>query len=255
MLLLSPFAAIANDTITTTNGNSSITGTSNMTTTPEESTARKTLTTKTTFTSTEEITRTKTSASTTKSPQKTESLCKNYATITDDSRLFLNPSEESNCEFYFRTAVRFISSDRKDLQLKENCSNEEVNQLRYYCGSSGLTYMEQSHPDISDVPTQVSICVNTFIDYTSDLQRIDIFPRPDCKCNSRQNILVQNCSGFYVYQIVPISFSQFQCTARYCTEEISKCRFTTSSTSSLIIFVKKLKVELSPSKKIFFLLQ
>ena len=189
-----------------------------ITTTTKETMATKSVTTMTTLTSTEEIT-------TAKPPQRTHSLCENYETIIDDSRLFLNPSEENKCEFYFRKAVRFISSDGKNLQLKENCSNEEVNQLRYYCGSYGITYMEQLHPEISDVPLTASVCVNTFFDYSSDLQREDIFPRPDCKCNRRQNILVQNCSGFYVYRLAPISLIRYQCAARYCTEEISKCQF------------------------------
>ena len=220
MLLLSPFAANTNDTVATTDGNSLITKKSNITNVsiPTTTKTEGTITKTTTLTSTEEIT-------TTKPPQKTHSLCENYATIIDDSRLFLNPSEENKCDFYFRKAVRFISSDGKDLQLKENCSNEEVNQLRYYCGSSGLTYMEQLHPEKSDIPSTASVCVNTFFDYTSDLEREDIFPRPDCKCNRRQNILVQNCSGFYVYQLFPISLNRYQCAARYCTEEISKCQF------------------------------
>ena len=158
------------------------------------------------------------------SPQKPQNLCENYATIVDDSRLFSNPSVENKCDFYFKTAVRFMSSDGKNLQLKENCSNEDVNNFRYYCGGAGLTYIEQLHPEKSDVPTRASLCVNTFFDSAPNL-REDIFPRPDCKCNSRQNILVQNCSGFYVYQIAPISHFRLQCPARYCTEELSKCRF------------------------------
>ena len=230
MLLLSHFSATTNDTVVTTDGNSLITGKSNITkvsvpTTTKETTPTKTVNTTTTLTGTEEITTTKTPTTIAISPRKPQNLCENYGTIIDDSRLFSNPSEENKCEFYFRKAVRFMSSDQKDLQLKENCSNEEVNQLRYYCGSSGLTYMEQLHPEKSDVPTLASVCVNTFFDYTSDLLREDIFPRPDCKCNRRQNILVQNCSGFYVYQLLPISLTRYQCAARYCTEETSKCRF------------------------------
>lgn len=214
LLLLSPLAAATNDTVPTTDGKSLITVKSNTTNMSVPTTTKET---------TETITAITTTTSTTTSSQKTQSLCENYATIIDDSRLFSNPSEENKCDFYFRKAVRFMSSKGKNLQLKENCSNEEVNQLRYYCGSSGLTYMEQLHPEKSDVPSPASVCVNTFFDYTSNLQREDIFPRPDCKCNRRQNVLVQNCSGFYVYQLVPISLVRYQCAARYCTEEISKC--------------------------------
>lgn len=163
----------------------------------------------------------------TKSPHKPQNLCENYATVVDDSRLFSNPLEENKCDFYFKTAVRFMTSKGGNLQLKDNCSNGELNELRFYCGSAGLTYIEQLHPEKSDVPSQVSVCINTFFD-TVDFRSDDIFPSQDCKCNSRQNILVQNCSGFYVYQIVPIvpiSRVRLECPARYCTEELSKCQF------------------------------
>ena len=187
-----------------------------------------TITTTTMATTNANVTITKTTKAPTVvpiSPHKSQNLCENYATIVDDSRLFSNPSVENKCDFYFKTAVRFMSSDGKNLQLKENCSTEDVSKFRFYCGSAGLTYIEQSHPEKSDVPTRVSLCVNTFFDSTPNLRREDIFPRPDCKCNNRQNILVQNCSGFYVYQIVPISHFRLQCPARYCTEEIGECPF------------------------------
>ena len=156
------------------------------------------------------------------SPRKPQNLCKNYATIVDDSRLFSNAVEGNKCEYYFKKAVRFMSFSGRNLQLKENCSNEEVNKSRFYCGGAGLSYMEQVHPEISDVPTRVTVCVNTFIRAFSALREV-VFPIPDCKCNSRQSILVQNCSGFYVYQIFPISLLRHQCPSRYCTEELSKC--------------------------------
>ena len=163
----------------------------------------------------------------TTSPHKPKNLCENYATVVDDSRLFSNPLEENKCDLYFKTAVRFMTSKGRNLQLKDNCSNDELNELRFYCGGSGVTYIEQLHPEKLDVPSQVSVCINTFFD-TIDFRSDDIFPSQDCKCNSRQNILVQNCSGFYVYQIVPIvpiSRVRLECPARYCTEELSKCQF------------------------------
>ena len=158
------------------------------------------------------------------SSHKPQNLYKNYGTDIDDSRLFSNPSRENKCDFHFKTAVRFMSSKGENLQLKENCTNEEVNQFRYYCGGVGLTYIEQLHPEISDVPSRASVCVNTFIDSnpTTLLFTEDILPTPDCNCNIRQNIFVQNCSGFYIYQLFPISYFWLECPARYCTEELSK---------------------------------
>ena len=191
----------------TKNGNSTISEKKNITT--EETTTKN--------------------ATTTTSIHKPLNLCENYATVVDDSRLFSNSLEERKCDFYFKKAVRFMSSDGKNLRLKEKCSDDEVEQLRYYCGSDGLTYMEQLHPDESDIPTSATICVNTFFDISIDgetsQRRDDVFPRPDCKCNSRHYILVQNCSGFYVYQIVPLSPVDVECPARYCTEEFSKYLF------------------------------
>ena len=160
------------------------------------------------------------------SPHKPQNLCENYATIVDDSRLFSNPSTENKCDFYFKTAIRFMSSDGRNLQLKENCSKEEVDELRYYCGSAGLTFIEQLHPDVFDIPSLASVCINTFIDSNPQIRVFDesIFPRPDCECNYRQNILVQNCSGYYVYQLLPLSHFRLECPARYCTEELGKCQ-------------------------------
>ena len=167
---------------------------------------------------------------------KYQNLCKNYATAIDDSRLFSNPYREYKCDFFYKSAVRFISSKGLNLQLKENCSSEETNATRYYCGGNGLTYLEQSHPDIADVPTQISVCVNTFFatvfGSSSTGFSSNFFPRPSCKCNYRQNILVQNCSGFYVYQLHPVAHPELDCPARYCTEESSK-----------YVWVKVLRIE------------
>ena len=129
-----------------------------------------------------------------KEQRKYQNLCENYATIIDDSRLFSNPYREYKCDFFYKSAVRFISSKGLNLQLKENCSSEETNATRYYCGGNGLTYLEQSHPDIADGPTQISACVNTFFATVfgsgSTAVSSNFFPRPSCKCNYRQNILV-----------------------------------------------------------------
>ena len=161
-----------------------------------------------------------------KEQHKYQNLCKNYATIIDDSRLFSNPYREYKCDFFYKSAVRFISSNGSNLQLKEKCSSNETNATRYYCGGNGLTYLEQSHPDIADGPTQISVCVNTFFATVfgsgSTVVSSNFFPRPSCKCNYRQNILVQNCSGFYVYQLHPVTHPELDCPARYCTEESSK---------------------------------
>ena len=161
-----------------------------------------------------------------KEQRKYQNLCKNYATIIDDSRLFSNPYREYKCDFFYKSAVRFISSNGSNLQLKEKCSSNETNATRYYCGGNGLTYLEQSHPDIADGPTQISVCVNTFFATVfgsgSTAVSSNFFPRPSRKCNYRQNILVQNCSGFYVYQLHPVTHPELDCPARYCTEESSK---------------------------------
>lgn len=192
----------------TKNGNSTISGKKNIT--AEETATKKATTTKASI-------------------HKPLNLCENYATVVDDSRLFSNSLKERKCDFYYKTAVRFMSSDGKNLQLKEKCSDDEVEGLRYYCGSDGLTYMEQLHPKESITPTPATVCVNTFFDTsinTATFQfREDVFPRPDCKCNSRHYILVQNCSGFYVYQLVPVSPVEVECPARYCTEKFSKYIF------------------------------
>ena len=167
---------------------------------------------------------------------KYQNLCKNYATAIDDSRLFSNPYREYKCDFFYKSSVRFISSNGSNLQLKEKCSSNETNATRYYCGGNGLTYLEQSHPDIADVPTQISVCVNTFFatvfGSSSTGFSSNFFPRPSCKCNYRQNILVQNCSGFYVYQLHPVAHPELDCPARYCTEESSK-----------YVWVKVLRIE------------
>ena len=167
---------------------------------------------------------------------KYQNLCKNYATAIDDSRLFSNPYREYKCDFFYKSAVRFVSSNGSNLQLKEKCSSNETNATRYYCGGNGLTYLEQSHPDIADVPTQISVCVNTFFatvfGSSSTGFSSNFFPRPSCKCNYRQNILVQNCSGFYVYQLHPVAHPELDCPARYCTEESSK-----------YVWVKVLRIE------------
>ena len=161
-----------------------------------------------------------------KEQRKYQNLCENYATIIDDSRLFSNPYREYKCDFFYKSAVRFISSNGSNLQLKEKCSSNETNATRYYCGGNGLTYLEQSHPDIADGPTQISVCVNTFFATVfgsgSTAVSSNFFPRPSRKCNYRQNILVQNCSGFYVYQLHPVTHPELDCPARYCTEESSK---------------------------------
>ena len=161
-----------------------------------------------------------------KEQRKYQNLCENYATIIDDSRLFSNPYSEYKCDFFYKSAVRFISSNGSNLQLKEKCSSNETNATRYYCGGNGLTYLEQSHPDIADGPTQISVCVNTFFATVfgsgSTAVSSNFFPRPSRKCNYRQNILVQNCSGFYVYQLHPVTHPELDCPARYCTEESSK---------------------------------
>ena len=192
-----------NDTATTANGNTTI---------------------KTTWSVTEETATTKAPNTTAMSLHKHQNLCENYATIVDDSRFFSNPIKENKCDFYFRTAVRFMSSDGGNLQLKEKCNDEDVNEFRYYCGGAGLTYLEQLHPNKSDVPKLSSVCTNTFFVKGSLVVGNNI-PRPNCKCNSRQNILVQNCSGFYVYQLLPISHVELECPARYCTEELRKFQF------------------------------
>ena len=184
------------------------------------------LTANATLTTAEEITPSNPPNTTTISRHKPQNLCENYATIIDDTRLFSNLFRENKCDFYFKRAVRFMSSYGANLQLMEQCNNEKVNEFRYYCGSAGLTYMEQRHPEISDVPTRTFVCVNTFIDSDPPFFIKEyVFPRPDCKCNSWQSILVQNCSGFYVYQLVPISHFRLECPARYCTEELSKYQF------------------------------
>ena len=161
-----------------------------------------------------------------KEQRKYQNLCENYATIIDDSRLFSNPYREYKCDFFYKSAVRLISSNGSNLQLKEKCSSNETNATRYYCGGNGLTYLEQSHPDIADGPTQISVCVNTFFATVfgsgSTAVSSNFFPRPSRKCNYRQNILVQNCSGFYVYQLHPVTHPELDCPARYCTEESSK---------------------------------
>ena len=199
----------------TKNGNSTIDGQNNITTEADLATKEENMTTK-------EPAITKTSV------HKPQSLCESYATIVDDSRLFSNPLKERKCDLFFKRAVRFMSSDGKNLKLKENCSSDEVDKLRYYCGGNGLTYMEQLHPEESDIPTPASLCINTFLGFStnSDFRnfkfREDIFPRTDCECNNRQYILVQNCSGFYVYQMFPISPVHLECPARYCTEKLSK---------------------------------
>ena len=155
---------------------------------------------------------------------KYQNLCENYATVIDDSRLFSNPYREYKCDFFYKSAVRFISSKGSNLQLKEKCNTEETNATRYYCGGNGLTYLEQPHPNIADGPKQISVCVNTFFatGLNSGSTGFNFFPRPSCKCNYRQNILVQNCSGFYVYQLHPVAHPELDCPARYCTEESSK---------------------------------
>ena len=161
-----------------------------------------------------------------KEQRKYQNLCENYATIIDDSRLFSNPYREYKCDIFYKSAVRFVSSNGSNLQLKEKCSSNETNATRYYCGGNGLTYLEQSHPDIADGPTQISVCVNTFFATVfgsgSTAVSSNFFPRPSRKCNYRQNILVQNCSGFYVYQLHPVTHPELDCPARYCTEESSK---------------------------------
>ena len=192
-----------NDTATTANGNTTI---------------------ETTRTVTEETSTTKAPNTSPNSLHEHQNLCKSYATIVDDSRLFSNPAKENKCDFYFKRAVRFVSSDGGNLQLKEKCNDEDVNEFRYYCGGAGLTYLEQLHPSKSDVPTLSSVCTNTFFVKGSLVVGNNI-PRPDCKCNSRQNILVQNCSGFYVYQLLPISHVDLECPARYCTVELRKFQF------------------------------
>ena len=213
LLLLFPFTGVA---ITTSTEATTITSQP----TSINMTANATLTT------TEETTPSNPPTATTISRHKPQNLCENYATIVDDTRLFSDQSMENKCDFYFKTAVRFISSDGVNLQLKEHCNNEDVNKFRYYCGSAGLTYMEQRHPEISNVPIRASVCMNTFIDSDPPNFLTEyVFPRPDCKCNSWQSILVQNCSGFYVYQLVPISHFRLECPARYCTEKLSKCQF------------------------------
>ena len=186
--------------------------------------ANRNTTTETNWTVTEETTTTKAPNATTMPLHKYQNLCENYATIVDDSRLFSNPVRENKCDFYFKKAVRFMSSDGGNLQLKEKCNDEDVNEFRYYCGGSGLTYLEQLHPNKSDVPTVSSVCMKTFFAKGPEVVGNNI-PRPDCKCNSRQNILVQNCSGFYVYQLLPISHVDLECPARYCTEELRKFQF------------------------------
>ena len=204
--------------LTTKNENSTISGENNITKEAD-------------LTTTKEATKTNEPVTTKTSTHKRQSLCDSYATIVDDSRLFSNSLKERKCDLFFKRAVRFMSSDGKDLKLKENCSSDEVDKLRYYCGGDGLTYIEQLHPDESDIPTPASLCINSFFDSVtnSDFRnfklREDIFPRPDCICNNRQYILVQNCSGFYVYQLFPISPVIHACPARYCTEKLGKYRF------------------------------
>lgn len=188
------------------------------------------MTTETTLATANETTTTMAPTTAANVPLKFQNLCENYATIVDDSRLFSNSLREGKCDFYFKTAARFMTSEGRNLQLKENCSKEEVNEFRFFCGGAGLTYLEQLHPDESDTPTPVSMCVNAFFDTSSNFLRDDVLPRPDCKCNHRQHVLVQNCSGFYVYRLFPVSPFIIECSARYCTEKLSKYR------SLLLIF-------------------
>ena len=153
-------------------------------------------------------------------------LCEKYETVEDDTRYLTSTNIVAQCDSHYKHSVRFMSSTGTSLQIMQGC---EVGKLGVpifpgvnTCQSQGLSWMVGSHPNVSDKAQVRTVCAFTSNRYypSAGLGRLPGVYNY-CECKERIQIYVQNCSGFYVYQLDPF----YECGARYCMEDIPEGKY------------------------------
>ena len=130
----------------------------------------------------------------------TENMCKDFDTVIDDSRLWTNTDPSfRQCDLDYKRSVRFMSTKGEHLQLKEGCLSSNPIFPIGRCQSDQFTWLDGRHPNMTtESPVVASVCINT-----ARYQVIGNYSQ--CQCQSRQNVLLQKCSNFYVYKLDPLT--------------------------------------------------
>ncbi|XP_068722910.1 uncharacterized protein [Montipora capricornis] len=130
--------------------------------------------------------------------------CYNYMILNESDRALGNQSSNvQKCDrFLTRGWYRF--QDEAGTKMPDNCVP------RYSCGTHAPGYLIGGHPSVAQGIVNRTVCFHWV---------------GGC-CQWQQNILVRNCSGFYVYRLSPTRF----CNLRYCGD--SNSASTTSRPAS-----------------------
>lgn len=121
-----------------------------------------------------------------------------YNVLHDPSRLWSYTSPmETNCDARLYGYYRF-GSKYTPWSVKEGCNKNDMNTVTHRCGSAYQGFLEDRHPTVSEGYVERIIC---FQDATVP-----------CECQFSSVIGVQNCSGFYVYEMRGVP----RCSSRIC---------------------------------------
>ena len=130
--------------------------------------------------------------------EKKKNICNMYQVLHDPSRLWSHTSPtETNCDARLYGYYRF-GSKFTPWSIKEGCQKSAMNTITHRCGTRYQGFMEDRPPTVNEGYVERIIC---FQDATVP-----------CECQFNTIIGVQNCSGFYVYELRGVP----QCQARLC---------------------------------------
>ena len=154
--------------------------------------------------------------------QTSPTLCKDYKTIVDEERRSrFKIYGKTTCELKYQSAVRFMSKDNVNLQLKEGC--RLIDQFTRTCSSFNVNvWINRSHPTVPGSIHIMQVCIKAS---NSD----KFFDEDYCRCERKEVFFVELCTGdreedlFYVYRLFPLFKSKGnkqdskECILKYCT--------------------------------------
>lgn len=129
---------------------------------------------------------------------KPKGICEQYEVRHDPDRLwsFTSPTVKK-CDAHFYGRYRF-GSKYTPWSIKEGCNKTDMYIVTHRCGTTYQGFMEGRHPTVSEGYVERIIC---FQEASSP-----------CECANTTIIGVQNCSGFYVYDMKGVP----RCDSRFC---------------------------------------